>query len=168
MSVSEADGETTEEPAKQPGPRIGSASEQRARRLAKVEALRARGVNPYPYRFDRDRTLGEMKAEYGHLSAGAETDRRVRICGRIYLIRRHGGLVFADLRDQSGRVQLYASRDVLGEEAFRAFCELDIGDWVGADGSVIVTRRGEESVKVETWELLSKALRPLPNEGRGA
>jgi hypothetical protein len=59
MSVSEAGGETAEEPAKQPGPRIGSAREQRARRLGKVEALRARGVNPYPYRFDRDRTIGD-------------------------------------------------------------------------------------------------------------
>jgi lysyl-tRNA synthetase len=156
-------------PAEAPagGPRIGSAREQRARRLAKVEALRARGVNPYPYRFDRDHTIAELSAEYAQLQPGAETDVRVSVCGRIYLLRRHGGLLFADLRDQTGRVQLYASRDALGAEAFTDFAELDIGDLVGVEGTVMVTRTGEQSVKVERCELLSKALRPLPNKGRG-
>ncbi len=167
MSTSEGDGERPPKAPPPPGPRVGSAREQRSRRLAKVDELRARGVNPYPYRYDRDRTIGELKAEYGHLTAGDETDVRVRVCGRIYLLRRHGGLIFADLRDETDRVQLYVSRDAVGGEAFGDFAALDIGDWVGAEGTIIVTRAGEESVAVEGFELLSKALRPLPNKARG-
>jgi lysyl-tRNA synthetase class 2 len=148
-------------------PRIGSAREQRARRLGKVEALRSRGVDPYPYRFDRDRRLGELRADFERLGPGAETDVHVRVCGRILLIRRHGGLLFLDLRDESGRVQLYAARDAMGSEAFAAVEDLDLGDWVGAEGSLMVTRTGEGSVRVERIELLSKALRPLPAKGRG-
>jgi lysyl-tRNA synthetase len=148
-------------------PRIGSAAEQRERRLAKVDALRARGVNPYPYRYDRDRTLAELRDGYAHLTAGEETDVRVSVAGRIYLIRRHGGLIFADLRDQTGRIQLLVSRSVIGEEAFADFKELDIGDWVGVEGTIMVTRTGEESVKADRFELLSKAIRPLPAKARG-
>jgi lysyl-tRNA synthetase len=166
MSVSEADGETAEEPAKERGPRVGSAREQRARRLAKVKSLRARGVEPYPYRFDRDRTMAELRAEFGHLAVGEETDTRVKVCGRVYLLRRHGGLIFADLHDQTGRFQLYASRETMGEQAFADFGDLDIGDWIGVSGTVMRTRTGEESVNVEAVELLSKAIRPLPNKAR--
>ncbi|MBA3716898.1 MAG: lysine--tRNA ligase [Actinobacteria bacterium] len=147
--------------------RIGSAREQRARRLAKVEALRAQGVNPYPYRFDRDQTLAELRAGYERLKAGEEADERVSICGRVFLIRRHGGLIFLDLHDAGGHVQLYAARDVLGDGGFGAIADLDIGDWVGAEGTPIVTRTGELSVKVDRVELLSKAIRPLPSKGRG-
>jgi lysyl-tRNA synthetase len=132
-----------------------------------VEALRARGINPYPYRFDRDRTLAELRSEYAHLKPGEQTDVRVRVCGRIFLIRRHGGLVFLDLRDAGGRIQLYAARDVLGADAFADLSDLDIGDWVGVEGTVMVTRTGEESIRVERAELLSKAIRPLPSKGRG-
>ena len=97
---------------------------------------------------------------------GGRDGRPVSLCGRIYLLRCHGGLLLADLHDQTGRVQLYASRDALDAEAFADFAELDIGDWVGVEGTVMVTRTGEESVKVDRCELLSKALRPLPNKGR--
>ncbi|HVY63009.1 MAG TPA: lysine--tRNA ligase, partial [Planctomycetota bacterium] len=146
---------------------MGSAAEQRARRLAKLDALRARGINPYPYRFDRDLSLGALREAYAHLAAGEETDARVRVAGRIYLLRRHGGLIFADLRDETGKIQLLASRDTLGEQAFADFKDLDIGDWVGVEGTVMVTRAGEESVKVECCELLAKAVRPLPAKARG-
>jgi lysyl-tRNA synthetase, class II len=153
--------------ADEPLHRVGSAREQRARRLAKVEALRARGVDPYPYRFDRDRTIAELRARYDRLEPGREADDRVSICGRVFLIRRHGGLMFLDLRDAGGRVQLYAARDLLGADGFAAVSDLDLGDWVGVQGTVLVTRTGELSVKADRVELLSKAIRPLPGKAHG-
>ena len=141
---------------------------ERARRLADIEELRAAGVDPYPVRFDRDRTLGELRAEFGELEPGVTTDTKVRVAGRILLIRRQGKLSFATVRDQSGSVQLFVSNDdVGGEEAHRQFDRLDRGDWVGVEGTVMTTRRGELSVNVQSFMLLAKALRPLPDKWHG-
>src|SRR5437763_15340082 len=90
---------------------------ERARRLADLEELRARGVDPYPVRFDRDRTLAELRTEFGDLEPGTDTDVAVRVAGRLLLIRRQGKLTFATMRDQSGSVQLFVPRRQLGEEA---------------------------------------------------
>ena len=140
---------------------------ERARRLAKLADLAERGIDPYPRRFDRDRTLGEIADAYGGLSAGDETDDEVRVAGRLRLIRRQGGLIFAELRDRSGSLQLFVSRKVVGDEVFDDFERLDLGDWIGAGGTVMVTRKGELSVKVESFVLLSKALRALPDKWGG-
>src|SRR5215467_8072793 len=94
---------------------------ERARRLADVDELRAAGVDPYPVRFDRDRTLGELRAQFGALEPGVTTDATVRVAGRILLLRRQGKLSFATVRDQSGSVQLFVSSDEVGEEAHRQF-----------------------------------------------
>ncbi|MEJ5255131.1 MAG: lysine--tRNA ligase [Acidimicrobiales bacterium] len=139
----------------------------RAVRLRKLAALRARGVDPYPYRFDRDRTISEIRQRFGDLPPGEETDERVRIAGRMMLKREQGRLTFANLRDRSGEIQLFVSRGELGEEAFEAFNDLDRGDWLGIEGLVMATRKGELSVKVERFELLAKALRPLPDKWKG-
>ena len=140
---------------------------ERARRLADLDDLRARGVDPYPVRFDRDRTLAELRADFGDLPPGIETEVRVRIAGRILLLRRQGKLTFATVRDQSDAVQLFVSRSVLGEAEHDAFDALDLGDWVGVDGTVMTTRKGELSVKVDGFQLLAKALRPLPDKWHG-
>jgi len=140
---------------------------ERARRLGDLEALRHEGVDPYPVRFDRDRTLADLRAEFGDLPPGTETDVAVRVAGRIMLLRRQGRLSFATIRDQDGTVQLFASRAELGEVAHEAFDRLDLGDWVGVTGTVMTTRKGELSVKVETFVLLAKALRPLPDKWHG-
>jgi lysyl-tRNA synthetase class 2 len=140
---------------------------ERARRLADLDELRARGVDPYPVRFDRDRTLAELRAEYGALAPGTETDTVVRVAGRILLIRRQGKLTFAKVRDQSDTVQLFVSREILGDDLHQAFDRLDLGDWVGAEGTVMTTRKGELSVKVRSFQLLAKALRPLPDKWHG-
>ena len=140
---------------------------ERARRLADIEELRAAGVDPYPVRFDRDRTLGELRAEFGELEPDVRTDTTVRVAGRILLIRRQGKLSFATVRDQSDSVQLYVSSAESGEEAHRQFDRLDRGDWVGVEGTVMTTRRGELSVNVKSFVLLAKALRPLPDKWHG-
>ncbi len=140
---------------------------ERARRLADLDELREAGVDPYPVRFDRDRTLGELRAEFGDLPPDTETGVAVRVAGRILTLRRHGKLTFATVRDQSGTVQLFASREVLGDEAHDAFGRLDLGDWVGAEGTVMTARKGELSVKVTAVVLLAKALRPLPDKWHG-
>jgi lysyl-tRNA synthetase, class II len=140
---------------------------ERARRIADVEELRARGVDPYPVRFDRDRTLGELREEFAILEAGTETDTSARVAGRLLLIRRQGKLTFAKMRDQSDTMQLFVSSDEIGEDAHAQFDKLDLGDWIGVEGTVMTTRRGELSVKVRSFELLSKALRPLPDKWHG-
>ena len=81
------------------------AVDERERRLAKLEALRAQGVDPYPVRFDRTHTSAEVLRHWGELEAGAETEDVVRVAGRIVLLRRQGGLTFATLRDGAGQIQ---------------------------------------------------------------
>ncbi len=139
----------------------------RSQRLAKLARLREEGIEPYPYRFDRDRTIGELRESFGSLEAGEETDTVVRVAGRLMLKREQGRLTFGQLRDRSGEVQLFVSAGVLGKETFATFNDLDRGDWVGVEGTVMVTKKGELSVKVTSFELLSKALRPLPDKWKG-
>ena len=140
---------------------------ERARRLALVEEMRAAGVQPYPYRFDRSHTLADIRSAFGDLEAGTETSERVQVAGRIMLRRDTGKLVFAQMRDRSAEIQLFISKAVIGEEGFAAVKDLDLGDWVGAQGVVMTTRTGELSVKVDQIELLAKAVRPMPDKWHG-
>jgi lysyl-tRNA synthetase class 2 len=141
--------------------------DERRRRLAKLEALRSAGVEPYPVRFDRTHTAAELHEHWGHLEPGAETDDEVRVAGRLLRIRRQGRLTFGTLRDDTGTVQLFVSEAELGRPGHAAFDDLDLGDWVGAEGTVLRTQRGELSVKVRAFQLLAKALRPLPSKWHG-
>ena len=144
-----------------------SLADIRSQRLAKLDTLRSQGVEVYPYRFDRDRTLSELRDEFGSLEAGAETDIEVSVAGRMMLKRAQGRLTFATIRDRDGEIQLFVSQGVLGKEPFGAFNDLDRGDWIGVRGTVMVTKKGELSVKVTGYELLGKALRPLPDKWKG-
>ncbi|MDQ1455083.1 MAG: lysyl-tRNA synthetase, class [Actinomycetota bacterium] len=138
-------------------------------RLAKVERLRARGEDPYPVRFDRTHTLDEVREHWDdQIDPGASTDDRVRIAGRVMLKRTQGRLVFANVRDGSGELQLFVSQGELGADAFARFGdEIDRGDWVGVEGKVMKTKVGELSVNVSSFILLAKALRPLPEKWHG-
>jgi lysyl-tRNA synthetase, class II len=140
---------------------------EQAKRLAKLDQMRRDGTNPYPYRFDRTHTLAEVRAEHGQLAPGTETTAHVTVAGRVMLIREQGKLVFATMRDRSGEIQLFVSKAVVGDHHFAAFADLDLGDWVGVEGTVMTTRKGELSVKVDQFELLSKAVRPLPDKWHG-
>jgi lysyl-tRNA synthetase, class II len=138
-----------------------------ARRLGEVEAMRAAGGDPYPVRFDRDRTAASLHEEFGSLEPGTETGVLVRVAGRLLLIRRQGKLIFATLRDGTATIQLFVSQAEVGEEGMATFGRLDLGDWVGVEGEVMTTRRGELSVKVRSFGLLAKSLRPLPDKWHG-
>jgi len=140
---------------------------EKARRLARVDEIRAGGGTPYPYRFDRSHTASEVRERWGGLEPGVETDDQVAVAGRIMLMRDSGKLVFATIRDRSGDLQLFISRAVVGDDAFPAIKQLDLGDWVGVHGSVMTTRKGELSVRAERVELLAKAVRPLPDKWHG-
>ncbi len=140
---------------------------ERARRLALVDEMRAAGVQPYPYRFDRSHQLQEIRAIWGSLEPATETTERVQVAGRMMLRRDTGKLVFAQLRDRSDEIQLFISKAVIGEDGFAAVKDLDLGDWVGAEGIVMTTRTGELSIKVDRIELLAKAVRPMPDKWHG-
>ncbi len=130
--------------------------------MEKLELLEERGFSGYPARF---RTTHSCTGAVGCLEAGEDIE--VVLGGRILALREHGRAAFADLHDQSGRIQLYVKSDVLGEEAFSLWDLLDVGDLIGVRGEVFRTRRGEPTVLVKHWQLLAKCLRPLPEKWHG-
>jgi len=139
-----------------------------AERRAKLRALRDRG-QAYPNDFRRDALAGDLHGAYGAKSA-EDLDAapvNVAVAGRMVLKRVMGKASFATLQDMSGRIQLYVTRDALAEEGYEAFKHWDLGDILGARGTLFKTRTGELSVRVTEVLLLAKALRPLPEKFHG-
>jgi lysyl-tRNA synthetase, class II len=134
----------------------------RLARREKLEALIARGVCPFAYSYERTHLAAEALAAVPGTLAGDELGPTVRVAGRIVAWRAHGKTAFAHLADPSGRIQLYFRRDELGPELFAVLELLDIGDIIGAEGPLFRTRTGETTVRVQSFELLAKSLRPLP------
>ena len=104
-------------------------------------------MEPYPVRFDRDATAAQLQRQYAGLAPGTDTGRVVRLAGRMLGERRHGGLDFADLRDETGTIQLLVTRDEAGQQALKDFSDLDLGDWIGVEGTVMASDHGELSVR---------------------
>jgi lysyl-tRNA synthetase class 2 len=150
-----------------PGPSSPANDDPIAVRRAKIDALRARGEEPYKLRYDVDARAEGLVARYVALGAGEDTQDVVRVAGRIVAMRDQGKAVFIVLRDATGDLQLFCRLNVLGEEPFANVKDLDLGDWVGAVGTVLRTRRGELSVAPTEVTLLSKSLRPLPEKFHG-
>jgi lysyl-tRNA synthetase, class II len=140
---------------------------QREIRLDKVRAMEEAGVNPYPFSYDPDHHVADIRDKHGDLASGSATEDRVKVAGRLMLLRRQGGLSFATLQDRTGQIQLFVDSKQIGTERHHEFDHLDRGDWVGVDGTVMTTRRGELSVNVDMFELLGKAIRPLPDKWSG-
>src|SRR4051794_18592445 len=138
-----------------------------APRRRKLEGLREAGIDPFPHAYADVTPAAEAKQPHEGLEPGAETDHRVRVAGRLHARRGQGKMAFLDLDDRSGRIQLQARRDVLGDEAFERLLNLDLGDLLGAEGTIFKTRRGELSVAVRDWTLLAKSLRPPPEKHHG-
>ena len=126
-------------------------TKERAQRLAKQERLLADSGPAYGY--DSDHTLAQVREEFDRLG-------QVRVAGRVMLIRRHGRLVFADLKDQTATVQVVFLDDTHVRD-------LDRGDWIGVEGACKRTDKGEPTIWAGDWRLLTKSLRPLPDKHRG-
>ena len=136
-------------------------------RREKMEEFRAMGVPPFGHRYDVTDYAEPIKEKYAHLE-GDEEGGEVRIAGRLMAIRGHGKASFCTLNDRTGNIQVYFKIDVLGEDKYKnQFKKLDIGDIVGIRGIVFKTHRGEVTVRVEDFDLLSKSLRPLPEKFHG-
>jgi lysyl-tRNA synthetase class 2 len=149
-----------------------TATEDRERvvedRLEKLQALRERGVEPFGYRYEPTHTTAEARTLHERWEAGGRTEgeegpvETVRLAGRVVAKRVMGKSTFIHLADGAGRIQLYFRINDLGPEAYELLDLLDLSDWVGAAGRLFRTRTGEVSVRVTAFELLSKAVRPLP------
>ncbi|MBD0283633.1 MAG: lysine--tRNA ligase [Thermoleophilaceae bacterium] len=136
-------------------------------RRAKLERLRAQGIDPFPHEFDGVTPIARVHAEHDDLEPGVETDDAYRIAGRLAARRGHGGAAFLDLVDRSGKLQVHARRDVLGEASFDTLTSLDLGDLIGVDGTAFKSRRGELSLRASGWTLLAKSLRAPPEKFHG-
>lgn len=131
-------------------------------RRDKLTILAEKGIEPFARKYEVSHHATDVIDQFSELE-----EKSVRVAGRIMSIRGHGKASFAHLQDMSGKIQLYFRQDVLGEENYDLFKMLDLGDIVGVEGIVFRTHRGEISVKVTTFELLAKSLRPLPEKWHG-
>jgi len=138
-----------------------------AQRRRKLAALRDEGVEPFPHAFPGVTPIADVRARWDELQPGEESGARARVAGRLAARRGQGRAAFLDVVDRSGRLQLHARADVLGQESLDRLVSLDLGDLIGADGTVFRTRRGELSLAVDEWTLLAKSLRPPPEKHHG-
>ncbi|MDQ4064605.1 MAG: OB-fold nucleic acid binding domain-containing protein, partial [Actinomycetota bacterium] len=123
--------------------------------------------HPYPYRYERSLTAAAAHERFGSLEAGGESGAVARMAGRLLTTRHHGKVAFADLVDATGHIQLFAQQTVLGDDGMAAFEDLTVGDIVGAEGEIVMTKRGELSLKVQSLTVLAKCLRPMPEKWHG-
>ena len=133
-------------------------SDIRTQRIEKIKELEKKGKRAYPLRFPRDTQIKNIFENWDE-----NKPQTVRIAGRIKAKRVMGKIAFANLEDMSGNIQLYVKTDVVGAEGFEMFTTLDLGDIVGVHGESFTTQKGEKSVRVDSFELLAKCLRPLPS-----
>jgi lysyl-tRNA synthetase, class II len=134
-----------------------------AQRKERLAQLRARGIDPYPPRFDRTHTAAEATALAPADGAGPD----VTVAGRIMAMRGMGKASFADLRDGSGRIQVYFKQETLGAEEYAILKEIDLGDFLGLTGHLFRTKTGEPTIEVREFTVLAKALRPPPEKWHG-
>lgn len=135
-----------------------------AGRIDKLEQIRAKGVNPYPYTYARTHTTTEALENYDTL---AEVETELSMCGRIMTIRKMGKALFFNFQDEQGTLQGYVKKNILGDEPWELFGLLDMGDIVGLRGTLFTTRTGEKTLNVSSFEILTKSLHPLPEKFHG-
>jgi lysyl-tRNA synthetase class 2 len=145
---------------------LSESTDHRDQRLQKLKALREEGVDPYPPGFLHSHTTAQARQA---LLDGDEGEVQVvRTAGRLMAIRVMGKASFAHIQDGSGRIQLYLRQDEVGEQAYELFRKrFDLGDFIGVEGTLFRTRTGEITIRVRSLEMLSKALRPLPEKWHG-
>jgi lysyl-tRNA synthetase class 2 len=132
-------------------------------RLESLSRIREKGINPYPHCYHPSHAIKEAAA----LFERGEKAENISLAGRIMARRSMGKMIFADIRDGSGKIQLCLRYDLLGEENFELLDEIDIGDIIGAEGKLFRTKAGEITLEVSQFTILSKSLRPLPEKWHG-
>ncbi|MBU1177720.1 lysine--tRNA ligase [Patescibacteria group bacterium] len=137
-------------------------AEESAIRLAKLNKIKQAKLNPYPAKAKRTNTCQEMLADFAKLKG-----REISLVGRIYAIRSHGGSTFVQVQDGTARIQAYLRRDILGEDKYKSFSSLDMGDFVQLTGKLFTTKKGEKTLEVSDYSLLTKSLKPLPEKWHG-
>ncbi len=137
-----------------------------AERKRKLEELKSKSVNPYPHHFEPTHEAKALSTMYAHLPAEGKSGEQATVAGRIMLMRRMGKASFGHLQDASGRIQLFFKADNLGEK-YELLPLLDIGDIIGASGEIIKTKTGEVSILVQSFTVLTKSIRPLPEKYHG-
>lgn len=133
-------------------------------RREKLEKLRAKDINPFPFRFERTHLSSEVLSDFDALE---KSEEKISAAGRIISWRGHGKTLFAHLQDRAGRIQVYLRRDDIGAEIFEGFSLFDLGDIIGVEGSVFKTKTGEITIRVSAFEILAKSLLPLPEKWHG-
>ncbi|MEJ2568498.1 MAG: OB-fold nucleic acid binding domain-containing protein, partial [candidate division WOR-3 bacterium] len=126
-----------------------------------LDELKKKGINSYPYKFERSHTAEELKGKFESLE-----NKEVSAAGRVMRIRSHGKSSFFDIQDSSDFVQIYLSKDALGDD-YEIVGLLDIGDFIGVKGKLMKTRTGEVTILVEELTVLAKSLHPLPEKWHG-
>ena len=136
-------------------------------RKAKRAALIASGRDPYGHSIKRSHTVAQLNQLYAGLEDGQSTEDEVTVAGRVMAKRVQGKIVFLELRESGCDIQLFCRINAMGDEAFEELKDLDVGDWIAVTGTMMRTKRGQLSVAVESFELMSKSLRPLPEKFHG-
>ncbi len=147
---------------------MGREEEITKERLRKIEGLKKQGINPYPYSYKQENHAGELQEKYKKIKNGKTIKDRVRVAGRVMIIRDIGQLIFVDLLDDSGKIQVQLQNKETPEKEINFFKKfIDSGDFIGVEGTILRTKRGELTVLAKKIELLSKALLPLPEKWHG-
>jgi len=144
-------------------------SELIQQRIRKLEPLKKQGIDPFPNNFKVSHTSRDILETFGPLSDEELKSVRETFClaGRILAIRSFGKASFIHIQDRNGKIQVYFQKDTIGDQAFQLFKTLDIGDFVGLEGSIFRTKTRELTVQVQRFRLLVKSLRPLPEKWHG-
>ncbi len=142
-------------------------SEPISLKLEKIKAMSQKGEQLYAANYKKNASVAMIRQKYSGLAAGEKSEEVYTIAGRLMIFRVHGKAAFCDLKDSDDKIQLYLNIKNIGEEKYNSFLDLDIGDWVGVTGNVFVTHKGELSVNVTEFSLLSKSIRIMPEKWHG-
>jgi len=136
-------------------------------RKQKLEELRKLGINPFAYSYDQKNHAEEINSKYAKLKKGEQTQDKVSVAGRIVQLRQMGKITFIHLQDMTGKVQLFFRENDLGKDKYKLIKKIDIGDLIGAKGTVFKTKMGEVTVYIKEFDILTKSLMPLPEKWHG-
>lgn len=138
---------------------------ERSERLSKLEELKKLGIDPYPANSNRSHSIGEILSNFAELE---KKNSEITIAGRLRSKRGHGNLSFLSLEDQSEKIQIVLSKKDIGPDNYKTITKyIDVGDFIEFNGTCFITKKGEQSIMAGGWQLLSKAIRPLPDKWHG-